>query len=119
MKKKLKKKNSPLTLKLVPTRDILYEVSSKLARAKRSSKVLVGFALETENLLKNAKEKMRRKGLDLIAANVPGTAGAKTIRGFLINRSGETKKINRMDKRKFARILWNSAKEAYVKKSNP
>lgn len=61
---KMKKSDNPLTLELIPTTDILAEVS------KQSKHVFtVGFAAETENLLENAEKKRVVKGLDMIVAN--------------------------------------------------
>lgn len=60
------------TLDLVRTRDILAEVA---AHAPRPT-VVVGFAAETEALEAHARDKLRRKGIDLIAANRVGVAGS-------------------------------------------
>jgi phosphopantothenoylcysteine decarboxylase/phosphopantothenate--cysteine ligase len=62
---KQKKKDGPLTLKLERTADILAEMGKE-----KGGRLLVGFAAETEDLEKNARDKLRRKGLDLIAANL-------------------------------------------------
>jgi phosphopantothenoylcysteine decarboxylase/phosphopantothenate--cysteine ligase len=62
---KIKKTDSQITLSLQRTLDILSQVS-----ANRSDGVLViGFAAETENVLNNAREKLRSKNLDVIVAN--------------------------------------------------
>lgn len=61
---KIKKQGDTLTISLEKTPDILAEIGG---RAKRP--LLVGFAAETENLEKNAREKCRGKKLDLIVAN--------------------------------------------------
>ncbi len=61
---KIKKENTTLSLKLNRTKDILFELGQK-----KHQQFLVGFALETENLLKNAKEKLERKNCDLLVAN--------------------------------------------------
>ena len=60
------KKGKSLKLALVRNPDILADIGSK--RAGRPS-VLVGFALETENLEQAAREKLERKSADLIVAN--------------------------------------------------
>jgi phosphopantothenoylcysteine decarboxylase/phosphopantothenate--cysteine ligase len=63
--RKIKKDRDSLTLELVQNPDIL-----ATARAETGFKgVLVGFAAETENLEANAREKLRRKGCDLVVAN--------------------------------------------------
>lgn len=64
---KLKKKagQNTLSLTLVKTKDILHEVASH----KKENQIAVGFAAETNDLLKNAKKKLMSKGADLIVAN--------------------------------------------------
>lgn len=67
---KIKKSKAGLTLKLGPTRDIL----AALGQADRSF-LLVGFAAETNDLEKNAREKLRAKNCDVIVANDVSRAG--------------------------------------------
>ena len=62
---KLKKDKGDLLLKLKPTTDI----AETLGKLKNQSQILAGFALETNNELENAKEKLNRKNLDLIVLN--------------------------------------------------
>ena len=69
---KIKKKEQAFSLNLIKTTDILAELGIK----KRSDQVLVGFALETENELTNASEKLRKKNLDLIVLNSLNDKGA-------------------------------------------
>ena len=61
---KIKKNGSALVLKLEPTDDILAAVAGKSA-----SRVVIGFAAETENVIENARKKLKEKGADLIVAN--------------------------------------------------
>ncbi|EFL51712.1 phosphopantothenoylcysteine decarboxylase/phosphopantothenate/cysteine ligase [Solidesulfovibrio fructosivorans JJ]] len=61
-----------LTLTFSPTHDILAAMGQK----KRAGQKLVGFCAETDNLLENAKGKLRRKNCDLIVANPIGRADA-------------------------------------------
>ena len=63
--------NDTLTLKLVKTDDILKSVGSK----KTDNQVVVGFALETENGLDNAKKKLHTKNIDLIVLNEMNESG--------------------------------------------
>lgn len=69
---KIKKKDSSLVIELEPTQDIL----ASLGRIKTENQVLVGFALETDNELENAKDKLKRKNCDLIVLNSLQDAGA-------------------------------------------
>jgi phosphopantothenoylcysteine decarboxylase / phosphopantothenate---cysteine ligase len=64
---KIKKKGASLEVKLVRTADILAEVA-----ALKSPPYTVGFAAETERLESHAREKLGKKGLDLLAANLVG-----------------------------------------------
>ena len=67
---KIKKKGEALSLKLVPTRDILAHVAAHPQRP-----FTVGFAAETERVEEYARGKLVAKGLDLIAANLVGRPG--------------------------------------------
>ena len=96
---KIKKNESTqgLTLELQPTSDILRSLG-----AKKNGTVLVGFALETENEVKNAKEKLRKKNLDLIVLNSTrdeGSAfGSDTNVVTIISKDGRTEKLSKMPK---------------------
>jgi phosphopantothenoylcysteine decarboxylase / phosphopantothenate---cysteine ligase len=68
---KLKKEGGPPDVVLEPTPDILAELGER----KRPGQILVGFAAETEDAERAGAEKLRRKHLDLIVANVVGRAG--------------------------------------------
>src|SRR5438477_779288 len=89
---KIKKKTADLTLDLEPTVDILKE----LGRHK-NGKVLVGFAAETENHVKNGLEKLKAKNLDLIVINpVSGPDSAfdsDMNHATIIDASGKTEEI--------------------------
>lgn len=63
--RKIKKTQSTLTLELERTVDILQEV----AAANQDKLLVIGFAAETENILGNAREKLRAKNLDAVVAN--------------------------------------------------
>ena len=76
------KKGKDLLLELEETEDILAE----LGRMK-GDRFLVGFALETENLVENARKKLKEKNLDMIVANPAEVIGSKHHRGYLITRT--------------------------------
>ena len=82
---KMKKKETSLTIELEPTKDILAS-----AGKTKEDQFLVGFALETNDELKNAKNKLKRKNLDLIVLNSLQDKGA----GF----KTDTNKITLIDK---------------------
>ncbi|MEI6434069.1 MAG: bifunctional phosphopantothenoylcysteine decarboxylase/phosphopantothenate--cysteine ligase CoaBC [Bacteroidota bacterium] len=69
---KHKKSTAPLFLELKPTIDILKELGS----AKTENQILVGFALETENEIENANQKLETKNLDFIVLNSLNDNGA-------------------------------------------
>ena len=83
---KLKKKDDDLVIKLKKTKDIL----AHLGANKKTNQILVGFALETTNELEHAKDKLKRKNLDLIVLNSLRNSGA----GF----AGDTNQITIIDK---------------------
>jgi len=62
---KIKKSEESITLTLERTPDVL----SQVAASRANGMLVVGFAAETENVLANAKEKLRSKNLDAIVAN--------------------------------------------------
>ncbi len=64
-KKKKIKKQKKLVLELIRTIDIL----KKLSKYKTKNNFFIGFAVESSNLIKNAKNKLNRKKLDMIIAN--------------------------------------------------
>jgi len=69
---KIKKKDNPLTVKLVRNPDI----AAELGQEKKAHQRLIGFALETENGVANARVKLEKKNLDLIVLNSPNDEGA-------------------------------------------
>ncbi|MBR4861290.1 MAG: bifunctional phosphopantothenoylcysteine decarboxylase/phosphopantothenate--cysteine ligase CoaBC [Firmicutes bacterium] len=69
---KMKKKDDDLSIALVRTKDIL----KTLGERKPANQVLCGFAMETQNLLENARKKLVGKNADMIVANNLKVAGA-------------------------------------------
>ncbi len=82
---KIKKSEGPLSIEMVRNKDIL-----KSMGAKKEHQFLVGFALETQNELKNAERKLKEKKLDAIVLNSLNDEGA----GF----GKKTNKISFLDK---------------------
>lgn len=70
--KKIKKEEGGLELKLEKTRDIAAEAG----KMKKNGQVIVGFALETDNELENARKKLESKNFDMIVLNSLKDAGA-------------------------------------------
>ncbi|TAJ26096.1 MAG: bifunctional phosphopantothenoylcysteine decarboxylase/phosphopantothenate--cysteine ligase CoaBC [Nitrospirae bacterium] len=103
---KLKKRKGALNkLDLEPTPDILERLSQR-----RTSQTLVGFAAETEAVVPQAKDKLARKGLDLIVGNnvlAEGSGfGSDTNEAVLVDREGGVTELGLLPKRVLAdRIL--------------
>ena len=70
--KKIKKKEDKFQLQLVKTKDI----AATFGGLKKPNQFFVGFALETDNELNNAKDKLARKNFDLIVLNSLNDKGA-------------------------------------------
>ena len=87
---KIKREGDQLVLRLNPTQDIAKE----LGRLKRPEQRLVGFALETNDELTHAHEKLLKKNLDFIVMNSLRDAGAgfrhDTNKITIISKDGET-----------------------------
>jgi phosphopantothenoylcysteine decarboxylase / phosphopantothenate---cysteine ligase len=90
---------------LEPTEDIL---QSTIPKRKKKS-VIVGFALETSDGVKNAREKLKAKALDLVILNdakEPGAGfGVDTNRVTVITRNGKEEELDLMSKTDLAEIL--------------
>ncbi len=90
-------------LKLVPNPDILKEAG----KIKKKNQKMIGFALETSDILKNAEKKLKEKKLDLIIADTPDFFGErkKTSRVIFIHKDGKIENFNRAAKQQIARKL--------------
>ncbi len=87
-KEKIKKKDDNLVIELEKTHDI----AAQLGKIKKQDQIIAGFALETQNELENAAEKLKSKNFDLIILNSLRDKGA----GF----EHDTNKITILDKNK-------------------
>jgi phosphopantothenoylcysteine decarboxylase/phosphopantothenate--cysteine ligase len=100
---KLKKSASNINLELTPNPDILSAVT-----ALENKPFTLGFAAETENLEQNAGDKLKRKNLDMIAANQVGggqTGFESDTNELLVLWSGGKKFLSLNDKSEIARQL--------------
>lgn len=99
---KLKKQADQATLELtlVKTKDILREV----AKQKNPDQVVVGFAAETNNLLKNAEKKLREKGADMIVANdvSQNVFGSDKDKVTILRQNGTIEEWPEMSKKEIA-----------------
>ena len=101
---KMKKNSDELVVKMEKTEDILESLGQK-----KKNQVLVGFAAETEDLEKNAVDKLKRKNLDLIVGNLIGAPDAgfesDTNRMKFFFRDGSVEDLPLMDKDEAAHVL--------------
>lgn len=103
---KLKKSDDEMNIALTRNPDILAE----LGRKKRPGQLLCGFAMETQNLMQNAADKLRRKNCDMLVANSLREAGAgfqhDTNAATLLFADGRQETVPLMQKEELAdRIL--------------
>ncbi len=89
---KMKRGEADLVIRLRPTEDI----AAQLGRMKGKGQFIAGFALETDNEVANAQEKMRRKNLDMIVLNSLRDEGAGF--GYDTNRVTIIDRNNNIDK---------------------
>ena len=103
--KKIKKGKSSPTIELEPTVDIL---KSTIAKRKKNG-VVIGFALETNDGVKNARDKLKSKDLDFVVLNdatEPGAGfGVDTNRVTIIDRSGKEEALQLMSKSDVAEAI--------------
>ncbi|HHT28679.1 MAG TPA: bifunctional phosphopantothenoylcysteine decarboxylase/phosphopantothenate--cysteine ligase CoaBC [Firmicutes bacterium] len=99
-----KEAQAELVLRLVPNPDILAELGEM-----KQKQVLVGFAAESQDLIKNAQEKMRRKRCDLLVANditMPGAGfDVDTNKVKLLYPNNQVEDVELMDKSRLADLL--------------
>ena len=114
VKQKLKKQAGNLpAFDLIENKDILASVS-KLK--KNRPKVVIGFAAETENILENAKSKLKKKGCDFIVAN-DVSLGTETMGGdnntAIIVCEDDVETLPKMSKRALAKILVGKISQSF------
>ncbi len=106
---KIKKSGGDMSLELTRNPDILKELGGKYA----GKKVIVGFAMETEDLIKNAAEKCAAKDADFIVANNLKTAGAgfgtDTNVASIVRPDGSAEDLPKMSKDELADIILTEA----------
>lgn len=111
---KIKKNDDEATLELTRNADILAELG-----AHKQGQLLVGFAAETEELVKHATAKLTKKNLDMIVANDVTQAGA----GFgsdtnivkLLYRDGRVVELPQMAKNELASIILDKIADLFAK----
>ncbi|BCW97862.1 MAG: bifunctional phosphopantothenoylcysteine decarboxylase/phosphopantothenate synthase [Armatimonadota bacterium] len=111
--KKLEQEGERRTLELQQTPDILAEMGRQ-----KQNQILVGFALETEDLVANARQKLEGKNLDMIVANSaaegeqPFGPGPSKVR--FLTRGGEDHPLPLMSKQEIAEHLLTFIRERFL-----
>lgn len=110
---KIKKDGTGLTIQLEANTDILRELGQRKNKQK-----MIGFAAESENLIENAKGKLKRKNLDLIVANYLENFAAADGQVWIVCSeacrgacSGQTVELPKQDKTTLAESIVDTALE--------
>jgi phosphopantothenoylcysteine decarboxylase/phosphopantothenate--cysteine ligase len=104
---KIPRGRAPLSLRLAPNPDIV----AGLGRRRRPGQVIVGFALETGDGVRRAREKLRAKNLDLVVLNSPREGlGGDTNRVTLVERA-RRRALPTLPKREVAEAILERALE--------
>src|SRR5262249_53578786 len=98
--RKIKRGNGHLSLELIPNPDILAEVA-----ALPKAPFCVGFAAETEDLMANAQEKRKKKGIPLLAANLANETFGKDSNALTLLDDSGVHELERAPKIALARQL--------------
>ena len=96
-KGKMKKLSSRVKIELHKTDDILEALGKNKGR-----KVLIGFSLETSNLIENSKKKLTGKNLDLVVANTDEAFDADSSRAYFIYDDGKIERTGLISKNDIA-----------------
>lgn len=107
---KIKKKAGPLTVRLERNPDIISAIGKK-----KGGRIIVGFAMESDRLVENARAKLMKKGMDFIVANDLTEAGA----GFradtniirILDWEGGDERFPLMDKLEVAGVILDRVKK--------
>lgn len=103
---KIKKSAANLSIELEPTQDILGTVGKQ----KKPNQVLVGFALETNNELDYAQQKLEKKNLDFVVMNSLRDAGAgfghDTNKITVLSKNGNQIQSEVLPKSEIAALIW-------------
>ena len=109
-KDKLSKRKGSLNLELKKTKDILFDLGKN-----KNGKLLVGFAAETSNILKKAKNKLKEKNLDMIVVNdvTKKDTGFShdTNSALILNSYGDTQEYDVMPKEQLANKIFDQVLE--------
>ena len=107
-------------LELVENPDIV----ARVAQQRKGNQTIVGFALETEGLLANARRKLKSKGLDAIIATQlslkskgRGPFGTDPVDGAILDRAGHVKSFRALAKTRLAARILDTVEELLAARS--
>lgn len=106
---KIKKDGKDITIKFSPAVDVFSELS-KL----KKKQLMIGFALETNDLERNAKEKLTSKGMDLVVANSVEAIDSASSSAVIIDSKGIRKYVKESDKRVVAEEILKEVEKLLV-----
>ncbi len=86
---KIKKGAPSMSLELVRNPDILHTVTKR----RRDDQVIVGFSLESSNLMRNGRKKLEKKRCDLMVVNTPGHFGEALEHVWILSGGGVVAEI--------------------------
>lgn len=102
---KIKKSKKPSSIELEGTTDILKELGER-----KKGQILIGFALETDDLIENAKKKLQEKNLDLILANDESAFDSDFNKVTMITWDGKIENLPKMSKAEVANKILDKIK---------
>lgn len=104
---KIKRQDEPLSLRLLPNRDIIAAV----AAAKRPEQKVVGFAAESNDLIKHGEQKLLNKRLDMLVANTIGgdqcAVGADKENAFILVPGKPAEELVQIEKSALATLIFD------------
>ncbi|MDR1952334.1 MAG: hypothetical protein LBQ37_02320 [Elusimicrobiota bacterium] len=103
-KHKIKKSGDNLSISLVKNPDI-----AAYCGKNKKNQVIAGFALETQNLIKNAKEKLENKNLDLIAANTNESFGKDITTVYILRKNLKAISLKNVSKKEISKRIINES----------
>ncbi|MFC1767875.1 bifunctional phosphopantothenoylcysteine decarboxylase/phosphopantothenate--cysteine ligase CoaBC [Candidatus Margulisiibacteriota bacterium] len=109
-KSKIKKTTSKVKIELEKTSDILGTLGKKKGR-----RILIGFSLETDDLIRNSKKKLKTKNLDMIVANSPQAFELDSSRISLIYPGGKVSDLGKISKHDTASRIMDFVASKYGK----
>ncbi len=114
---KIKKISNEYSLQLVQNPDILVHVSQEIINKNYKSVQRIGFAAETNNLVENAIEKIKKKSLDYIIANYVGKDtgfGEKESSIKILSSQGVEAQFENLPKEKIAIQIVKFLRDKYI-----